>query len=436
MNSQAFSQVWTKVPGTLDYVNFLKFSIHNQEKLFAGSDAIPTDITTNIVNFPFFGYGFQVSSNSGATFSQAKLTDYSIFDIIESGEDASLLMVSARKQDIGRILVTKDGGTTWDEETKRCEGSSQASRFQSASEGDSEVFYAAMLNSTSGFRYSDDLFENCLTTVETNINSRDLAISKSNPKVLYLIGDNVSSARVLCSSDGGQSWQDRSEGLLNYRILSVQVSPLNEAVVVVGADSITPAGRIFGMGVFYSDDYGLNWRHAGAAGASVFDIQYHPTDSRYWAAAGGDKGVLISGTGGDYWEFSTDGLPEDFFARKVAIPNVAPDANGIIVYASIYGNGIYKSNRITTSVKNNDFAGNAELIQTVFPNPAENFISIISEVDLNGLNYDIYNLFGSKLSFGKFGSSNLLNIAELASGTYFLKISQNEKYQLIKFIKN
>lgn len=431
----AYTQTWEKVSGlTENYVNFLKFSIHDKSKLFIGSDVAPTDFTENSISFLYFGYGMQISTDAGSSFSAVKLSDYSIFDLIESTTDNAKILVSARKQDIGRVLLSSDGGISWDEETKRCEGSSQITKFQSVSDGNKETYYAALKNSSDGFRYSDDYFVNCSASEGTNLDARDLAVSKVNPKVMFLAGNNAVNNRVLFSSDGGQSWEDRSTGLENYRILSIQTSPINEAIVVVGADSITPTAKIIGMGVFYSDDYGKNWSHAGAAGACVLDIQVHPSNPKYWAAAGGKKGVLISGTGGNYWEASTDGLPVDFFARKVAIPDLPPNQNGIIVYASIYGNGIYKSEHITTSVIDNPEFNDADLVNLIYPVPASDILG----VRLNGnsdVSYEIFDLLGVKLLSGNLNTQTTIDISMLPNSTYLIKFSNSGKSQVMKFCK-
>ncbi len=431
----AYSQTWKKISGSTDkYVNFLKFSIHDKSKLFVGSDAAPTDFMENSISFLYFGYGMQISSDAGSSFSAVKLSDYSIFDLIESATDESKLLVSARKQDIGRVLLSSDGGTTWDEETKRCEGSSQIAKFQSVSDGENETFYSALKNSSDGFRYSDDYFVNCSSSEGTNLDARDLAVSKVNPKVMFLAGNNAVNNRVLFSSDGGQSWEDRSSGLENYRILSIQTSPVNEAIVVVGADSITPTAKIIGKGVFYSDDYGKNWRHAGADGASVLDIQVHPSNPKYWAAAGGKKGVLISGTGGDYWEASTDGLPVDFFVRKVAIPDLPPNQNGIIVYASIYGEGIYKSENITTSVSDEQELNDENFVKLIYPVPASDNLGVSLNSN-NDVSYEIFNLLGVKLLSGNLNNRTSIDISMLQNSTYLIKFSNSGKFQLLKFSK-
>ena len=435
MSTPSNSQVWSKVPGTLEYVNFLKFSVHDANKLYVGADSNPTNIENNTITFPFFGNGYQVSTDKGATFSAATLTDYSIFDIIESPSDPSKLLISARKQDIGRIFLSTDAGTTWDETTKRCESSSQVSRFQVAKEGDDEIYYASLLNASNGFRFSNDYFETCSVNPATNVNSRDLAISKTNPKVLYLNGDNISKSRVMCSTDGGATWADRSEGLRNYRILSIQVSPINEGIVIVGADSVTPTGFLNGIGIFYSDDYGVNWRFVGAKGALVHDIQFHPTDPRFCVAAGGPLGVFISGTGGDYWEQSLDGLPEGAFARKIAIPNIPPTNDGIIAYASIYGEGIYKSTHITTSVNNQDELSQTRLVNSIYPVPAVDKIIVNTNPSVSEIRYEIFDVMGNNIIQGNLNTNTQINVAQLMQGNYFIKFSNNGNYQLEKFTK-
>ncbi|MDX9791734.1 MAG: T9SS type A sorting domain-containing protein [Candidatus Kapabacteria bacterium] len=429
-NSNA--QVWTKVGGTLDYVNFMRFY---GDKLYVGSDAQPTDFIENNINFLFFGYGMQVSTDKGISFSDAVLTDYSVFDVIESPSNPSILLASARKQDIGRIIMSDDGGLTWDEETKRCEESSQIVRFHAVNISGKDYFYAAMLNSINGFRYSDDYFATCSLSDDVNINSRDLAVSAKNPKVMYLCGDNVTKTRVLCSSDGGLTWADRSEGINNYRILSVQTHPDNEAVVVVGADSLSPTGKVIGMGIFYSDDYGNTWRNVGASGASILDIRVHPTDSRYWAAAGGNEGVYISGTSGDYWELSTDGLPEDVFIRQVAIPDDEPNEEGIIVFASVYGNGIYKSRHITTDLEDIDYRDESLIASIIYPTPTSDILRLKLNDDNLNIQFEILDLLGQTVHSGYIYNSNALDVSGINSGTYMLKLVSGSKIQFKRFIK-
>jgi hypothetical protein len=431
----SYSKTWEKVPGTLNYVNFIKFSEYFKTTLYVGSDAQPTDFTTNNISFPFFGDGFQVSKNSGETFSTPYLTDYSIYDLIEViSQDNAVLAVSARKQDLGRVIVSNELGVSWDMETKRCESPSQITRFYQTKEGDKYRIYASAINSTSGFRYSDNFFGNCNLSSEVSINTRDISVSKTNPSVIYLAADNVAKQKVLVSKDKGVTWLGASVGLENYRILCVQVSPTDEKTVLVGADSVSPTGKIIGIGIFMSKDYGTTWTNVGAKGASIYDIQFHPSNPKYWAAAGGDKGVYISGTNGSYWEASTDGLPDGYFARKVAIPDVAPTSAGIIVYASIYGNGIFKSQPITTDINDENILSEKDKYR-IFPNPVNEVLNINVGNSNSIINYDILDILSNKILSGQFSGNSSIDLSSFSTGIYFIRLNDSGIIKVLKFNK-
>ncbi len=421
------SQVWEKVPGTLSYVNFLKFSSKNKDKLYVGSDAEPTDFTTNNIPFLFFGYGFQISNDGGKSFSTPMLADYSVFDIYESN-NSEVLLVSARKQNLGRVFYSSNNGSNWDEETKRCESTSQIVRFAKQSNATNETIVAAAINSNSGFRKTDNYFVDCNLSEQVQVNTRDISVSPKNSNIIYLAADNVSKSKVLVSKDGGNVWNDASVGIENYRVLSIQASPLEEETVLIGCDSVSPTGKIVGMGVFLSNDYGLSWRRVTNIDASVYDIQFHPSNPKFCAAAGGDKGVLISGTGGDYWEISKDGLPNSSFIRKVAVPDYPSNDNGIIVYASVYGDGIYKSKYITTSV---DTKSDDNHI-FIYPNPTNDFVSIIGQ---NIIDIEIFDLLGNKITTEQFDGISL-NLSNLKQGLYVLKLSNRDGIFYKKVMKS
>ncbi len=434
MNLDSISYNWEKLSGTNNYVNFLRFSKYSKNTLYVGSDVQATDFSTNNISFLFFGDGFQVSKDLGNTFSEPYLLDYSVFDVAEGFSDNKLvLMASVRKQDFGRIVITNDGGETWDLETNRCESSAQLTRIFSISEENKYKLYASAINSNSGFRFSDDFFVNCNISSDVKINARDISVSQIEPSTIYLVADNVSKQKVLVSKDKGQTWLDASLGLENYRILSVQASPQDRGTVFIGVDSITSTGKIIGMGIFMSIDYGASWVNVGALGASVYDIQFHPSNPKFWAAAGGDKGVFVSGKSGTYWENKNEGLPENFFARKVAIPDIEPTNDGIIVYASIYGNGIYKSSAITTSVED-EYTSQNDMDFNIFPNPASDFINIKSKNNSN-LKYEIVGILSNIIKDGEINNNSNIDIQNLSAGTYFLRIFDGKDFKIFKFAK-
>lgn len=68
---------------------------------------------------------------------------------------------------------------------------------------------------------------------------------------------------------------------------------------------------------------------------------------------------------------------------------------------------------------------------SIYPNPVNNEL-YITNGDENS-NYQIINLLGEEMKKGQVLSTNPINVSELASGIYFIKIENSES---IKFIKN
>ena len=71
----------------------------------------------------------------------------------------------------------------------------------------------------------------------------------------------------------------------------------------------------------------------------------------------------------------------------------------------------------------------------IFPNPTSDFIMLdkFEEISLSG-NYIIYNDYGNTVKEGKFENGKVY-VKELNNGMYFVKIFENNKYQMLKFIK-
>jgi choice-of-anchor B domain-containing protein len=69
---------------------------------------------------------------------------------------------------------------------------------------------------------------------------------------------------------------------------------------------------------------------------------------------------------------------------------------------------------------------------SVYPNPADDFISI----DLNeDFSYEIFDVQSKKVKEGTFAQNNNINISSLSSGVYVLKINTNNKVYTQKLIK-
>jgi hypothetical protein len=86
------------------------------------------------------------------------------------------------------------------------------------------------------------------------------------------------------------------------------------------------------------------------------------------------------------------------------------------------------------TLSNDEFLNNDSF--SVFPNPASEFIEI-EGLDITGVsNFTIFNTLGKKVSSSDSLLSNKVDVSNLNSGVYFISISNENRVQTLKFIKN
>jgi photosystem II stability/assembly factor-like uncharacterized protein len=192
-----------------------------------------------------------------------------------------------------------------------------------------------------------------------------LAVSESNPKVIYvgtgesdIRSDLASGDGVYKSTDSGATW--KNVGLKDTRQISqIVIDSTNPEIVYVGA-----LGHAYGpndeRGVFKSIDGGTTWKHTlnkgpdtGVASlaiavakpsvlfASVWNA-HRPPWSSYAPLVGQGSGLYRSEDAGETWQpCEGHGLPEGLWGRS----GVAVSADGRRVYALIEAkkSGLYVS---------------------------------------------------------------------------------------------
>ncbi|MCG1035114.1 T9SS type A sorting domain-containing protein [Polaribacter sargassicola] len=62
----------------------------------------------------------------------------------------------------------------------------------------------------------------------------------------------------------------------------------------------------------------------------------------------------------------------------------------------------------------------------IYPNPSEEIVYISSDIDINGLNYTVYDISGKSILRGIIKESKEININHLKSGLYFLQIKNTD----------
>lgn len=168
----------------------------------------------------------------------------------------------------------------------------------------------------------------------------DLAISRSNPEVIWVgTGENNSSrssyagAGVYKSNNGGKSWA--YAGLRGTQHIGrIVIHPTNENTVWVASQ-----GALYSKnedrGIFKTTDGGLTWRKTLFVDDStgIIDLAIHPTNPEIlWAASwerdrkawdfkegGIGSSIYKSTDGGDTWHKSANGLPQGSFTGRIGI---------------------------------------------------------------------------------------------------------------------
>lgn len=129
------------------------------------------------------------------------------------------------------------------------------------------------------------------------------------PNLFYM---GATGGGVWRTNDGGNSWENISDGYFGGSIGSVAVSEWDNNVIYVGGGEKTVRGNVsYGYGIWKSEDAGSSWSHVGLKKSRhVPRIRIHPKNPNLvYAAVLGDlfkssdeRGVYRSTDGGNSWE--------------------------------------------------------------------------------------------------------------------------------------
>ena len=167
--------------------------------------------------------------------------------------------------------------------------------------------------------------------VNGNSSVRELAISKSNALTMYA----TSSSKVFLSKDGGVTWTNKTSGLPNKTIKSVNIHPNDENIAL-----LTFSG--FGTNkVYKTTDSGNTWVsiHGNLPDSPVNDNFIYTYDTQnpntYFVAT--DIGVFLTQDNGVIWVELQNGLP------NTVIVHLDYSPSNQMLRAGTHGRGVYEA---------------------------------------------------------------------------------------------
>jgi len=246
---------------------------------------------------------------------------------------------------------------------------------------------------------------------------REMAISKSNPLVMYV----TSGGQVYRSSNGGVTFSPAFTGLPTRIITTVAVHPDSEDVVLVCYSG-------FGAGkVFRSSNGGTTWTDISGnlPDTPVNDVMiYYPgfATSTYLVAT--DIGVFISTNYGQSWTELADGLP-----NTVAI-HLDYNLLGNKLRVGTHGRGVYETSLVTGVIDYRNTAPGSFVLYQNYPNPFNPTTHIRYALPVSGrvqlvvydaLGREVERLVDADQAPGTYTA--MWDATKHASGVYFYRLS-------------
>ncbi len=147
-----------------------------------------------------------------------------------------------------------------------------------------------------------------------NLSTTVLAISNSNPEVIYagtgegfFNSGSIDGDGIFKSIDGGETWDQllSTAGDLDFiNINEIIVDPSDTNVLLICANGSPPVSS----GIMKSVDGGDNWTKVYSANSRVQDLVFDPNDFNIQYAGVNTFGVIKSIDGGDTWQKFSSGL--------------------------------------------------------------------------------------------------------------------------------
>lgn len=278
------------------------------------------------------------------------------------------------------------------------------------------------------------------------INTNDFIVYAFSFNSAYDVSGNTiimgrSAGNYWRSDDKGYHWTNHTTPLFDFGLMTSNVAIKDENTFMVAGDILFSNHTGSPAKNYTTKDGGLTWIE-GRSGMTTAATRYVPDSDSVFVTVGhanfgwGEAGTAISYDYGETWERinSTSLIAIDFLDQNNGVGtccnNIWPTANG----------QIHKWNfDLPTSVETLDVTTSNSL--TIMPNPVINDLSIVTNDIFKSSKYlwiDIVSFDGKLMKRGKYshnGRSLFISTKELPAGFYMLRVTNQDKMVVEKFIK-
>mgnify|MGYP006395386187 CR=1 FL=1 len=252
-----------------------------------------------------------------------------------------------------------------------------------------------------------------------------IAPSYLNDQVVYTGSDD---GKVHVSFDGGDNWEDISDGLPNRYITQVAISPSDDLTAYVTLSGYHV--QDYDPHIFKTTDGGQTWNSIAGnlPDIPVNDVVMDSQETTLIIAT--DLYIWYSQNDGDTWELLGDNLP-NILTRDIRLHEPTNT-----LYAGTYGRSMYSYDMGQIILNTNDFdLRKPEIV--LYPNPSDGLVNIehrlegtgsVRILDMQGR--IVQHLYQGDLS-AFIGEQQLFGIFP---GVYFVQFQQGSTQQVAKLV--
>jgi photosystem II stability/assembly factor-like uncharacterized protein len=248
-----------------------------------------------------------------------------------------------------------------------------------------------------------------LSNIDSNHKFRSLAISPSNPDVIYA----ADPYEIWKTENGGGSWTNISDGLPSENITYVAVKARDPQKLWV------TLGGYNADAVYESSDGGLSWTNISnglpeiPANSIAYNSQEYKTEHLYLAT---EMGVYFKQDDAP-WELYNDGLPNVKIAEiEIFYDEEAPENSKLI--AASYGRGLWETDLVALTSDASDLTDETSL--RIFPNPSSGIVNI-DNPDYQSVNLRVTDIAGKLILKKQIQKgSNQMDLSHYDAGVYIV----------------